>query len=275
MAIDPRIVRIEIDANGERHTFNGLNILASGQKFANPNSNTATVKISNADDDLVNYLISETTPWSEINTTSEIRVYAGRESWGEPALIFQGDVIFADKTQPPDITLIIKAQTKSNDKNRVITRSNPGNITLQRISQSVANDLGLSLKFEANDKTISNYNFTGGVLKQVNKLETAGGVSAYVDDGVLVVKDMSRPLQNEIRVLSENTGLVGRPEITEQGIKVKFLLDNNTRLGGLIRLQTNIDSVLNGDYQIYKLLFNIASRDTPFYWIAEAKRYDA
>src|SRR6185312_8460896 len=118
----------------------------------------------------------------------------------------------------------------------------------------------------------SNYAFTGGILNQVEKLEELGLLSAYVDDATLVVKDRYTPLANKVRVLNAGSGMVGIPEITEQGVKVKFLLDNQTVLGGMLRVQSQINPAANGDYLIYKLSFEIANRDNPFYWIAEAKR---
>jgi len=139
-------------------------------------------------------------------------------------------------------------------------------------AEAVADDLGLSLTFEAEDKRIANYNFSGGALKQVDKLGETGRVDAYVDDSTLVVKRAGAPLSNQIRVLNIDTGLIGIPEITERGIKVKFLLDNVTVLGGALRVKSVIYPAVNGDYTIYKLGFDIATRDTPFYWIAEAQR---
>ncbi len=66
--------------------------------------------------------------------------------------------------------------------------------------------------------------------------------------------------------------MIGIPEFTEQGIKVKMLLDNQTKLGGGLRITSSIYPAVNGDYVIYKLGFDIATRDTPFYYIAEAAR---
>jgi hypothetical protein len=103
-------------------------------------------------------------------------------------------------------------------------------------------------------------------------LNSIGGINAFQDDGVLVVKDAGVPLRNTLKIVSSSTGMIGIPEFTEQGIRVKFLLDNTVLIGSLIRIQSNIYSAANGEYIIYKLSFEIATRDTPFYYIAEAQR---
>lgn len=99
-----------------------------------------------------------------------------------------------------------------------------------------------------------------------------GGINVFIDDNTLVVKDAYVPLTNTLRILSAETGMIGIPEFTEQGIKVKFLLDNRTTLGGSLRIDSKQYPAANGDYVIYKLGFQIATRDTPFYYIAEAAR---
>ena len=66
--------------------------------------------------------------------------------------------------------------------------------------------------------------------------------------------------------------MIGIPEFTEQGVKVKFLVDNQTKLGGGIEIRSVQYPATNGQYSIYKLGFQIASREQPFYYIAEAAR---
>jgi hypothetical protein len=269
--IDPRRVRISIEVNGVLRAYEGLALAASGTKYANANQNECEVKITNLDKETRDYLLTETSPFNANRTPKRFIVEAGRESYGL-SRIYTGVIASAIPSQPPDITVTIKALTANDKKGEVIARSQPGQVSLGRIAGQVAGDLGLALTFEATDRKIANYNYTGAALKQVDKLGEMGNVNAYVDDDKLVVKDAAAPLANQIRVLNLDTGLIGIPEITERGIKVKFLLDNVTVLGGALRVQSVIYPTVNGDYQIYKLGFDIASRDTPFYWIAEAKR---
>jgi hypothetical protein len=148
----------------------------------------------------------------------------------------------------------------------------PGVAPLRNIAAKAASDLGLSLNFEASAKQISNYSYTGSAAKQVEQLGTLGRVNAYIDDKTLVVKDFNKPLANRVRHLSLNSGMVGIPEFTEHGVKVKMLFDNQTTLGGGLVISSKLNPAANGSYTIFKLAFELASRDTPFYLIAEAKR---
>jgi hypothetical protein len=269
--LDPRLVRISIEVNGVLKVYEGLAMTAKGTKFANANQNECEIKLTNLDKATRDYLLTETSPFNTNPTPKRFIVEAGRVSYGY-STIFVGTIASATPSQPPDISLTMKALTADHKKGEVIARSQPGQTSLKRIAKTVAADLGMTLVYEADDKQIANYNYTGGALNQVAALGEAGGVTAYVDDDSLIVKSPYTPLATRIRVLNIDTGLVGIPEPTKHGIKVKYMLDNTSVLGGALRIQSAIYPTLNGDYTIYKLGFEIATRDTPFYWIAEARR---
>lgn len=269
--IDPRLLRISIEVNGVMKRYDQLNMRASGTKFANANQNECEIALSNLDKPTRDFLLTETSPFNANRTPKRFIVEAGRVSYGY-VKIFEGVIASVVPTQPPDITVTIKALTANDKKSEVIATAQPAQTSLRRIAGQVASELGLGLAFQATDKQIANYNYTGGALKQVDKLGEVGNVDAFVDDSRLVVKDRGAALTGQLRVLNVDTGLIGIPEITERGVKVKYLLDNSSVLGGGLRLESAIYPTVNGDYTIYKLGFDIANRDVPFYWIAEASR---
>lgn len=269
--LDPRIVKVGIEINGQIKYYEDLAIVATGTKFANENENECEVKITNLDKQTRDYLLTETSPFNKNPSPKRIIIDAGRKSYGTNR-IYIGDITSAKVSQPPDVTITLKATTANDQKGNVIARNQPGVANLSTIAAQVAGDLGMSLQFECQDKQLTNYTFTGGCLKQVTKLGKAGGVSAFVDDNVLVMKDYGVPLSSRVKVLSLDSGMVGIPEITEKGIKVTYLIDNETALGGALEVESKLNPAVNGTYNIYKLGFQIANRDTPFYFIAEASR---
>jgi hypothetical protein len=269
--IDQRVIRVGIEVNGELRVYDGLWVSASGVKFANPLQNECEVRIANLSRDVRDYLLTETSPFNANKTPKRVVIDAGRESTGTFRL-FEGDITECSPSQAPDITLTIKAKTGQFNKGTVIAKSQAPQTPLSRIAKDVAASLSLSLVFEAKDKNIANYSFSGAALKQVEKLSQAGSVNAYIDDKKLVVKDYNVPLQGVSHTLSEQTGLIGIPELTEQGVKVKYLLDPKSQLGGEIKLESKLNKAISGDYVIYKLAFEISNRDESFYTIAECKR---
>ena len=271
-ALDPRIVSVTIEVNGQSKTYSSpLNITANGTKYGNALQNECTVTIDNLDKETQDYLLTETSPYNRNFTPKTITVRAGRESYGT-AIIYVGNIVTVTVGQPPDVRITLKCLTGNFLKGNIITRNAPGTTSLSAICAQISQSLGTVLDFQATDKNIANYSFGGGALNEIELLGSTGGINAFIDDNTLIVKNAFIPLTGITRVLSAETGMVEIPVFTEQGIKVKMLLDNQTRLGGGLRITSNIYPAVNGEYVIYKLGFQIASRDTPFYYIAEAAR---
>lgn len=269
--LDPRLLRISVQIGNQLKQYEGLAVTVSGTKYANANQNECEVKITNLDKATRDYILTETSPFNKNARRKILRVEAGRVSTGY-SLVFEGDITNAVGAQPPDITLTLKAATGDYAKGEIIATSQPGTAPLRNIAARVAQDMGLSLDFQATPKQIANYSYTGSKIKQVEQLGAMGRVNAFVDDRALIVKDFNAPLQQRIRVLNLDTGMIGIPEFTEQGIKVKMLFDNQTVLGGGLRITSKLNPAANGLYTVFKLGFELASRDTPFYYIAECTR---
>lgn len=271
-ALDPRIIKVTVEVNGQLRTYSSpMNIVATGTKYGNALQNDATISIDNLEKSVQDYLLTETSPYNLNRTPKTITLEAGRESYGT-AVIYRGNVVSIIVSQPPDITVTMKCLTGNFAKGNIVNNSLLGYNTYQDIAQKVAGDLSVNLNFQATNKNINNYNFTGSSLKQIELLGQMGNYNAFIDNDVLVVKDAFIPLTGTTRILNQSTGMIGIPEFTEQGLRVKFLLDNITTLGSGLEIQSDIYPAVNGQYVIYKLGFQIATRDTPFYYIAEAAR---
>ena len=279
MKVDPRRIRIGIEVSGqinwyERDPVTGrsLNIKVSGTKYANPLQNECAATISGLSTRTRDYILTETSPFNSNRTPKRLIVEAGRISTGVFRL-FIGDINSAEPSSPPDVNVVLKAKTQSAQAGNIVAVSGPALAKLSAVSQRVAQEIGLGLDFQALDKNISNFSFTGAALKMVNLLQQAGDVRAYIDDETLIVKDYGKPLLNRIKILNIDSGLVGIPKPTEKGADLTWLIDSESLLGGMVRLESKFNKPMNGDYVIDQLKFDIASHDDPFWYTGICSRY--
>ena len=268
--IDTRIVTLEIEVAGGLKRIEGASCVFTVSKTGNGVMNEADIKVANLAKHDRDYLISATSPLKRLRERKSVTLYAGYVSTGV-ARLFRGDITAASLTQPPDIWLQLKAKTGYFARGQVVSRQAPEQTALSALAAQVASDMDLRLDFQAGDKQVENYSFTGGNAFQVDKLGKAGLVNAYIDDDALVVTDDAVPLAGKMRRLSEESGMIGIPEITEQGIKVKMLFDTQTTIGTLLDVQSRLNPSADGRYVIHRLQYNGASRDTPFYIEAEGR----
>lgn len=271
-AFDPRIVRVGIEIDGAVKTFEDLAIVARGVKYACPILSECEVKIFNLTRHDRDYLLTTSSPYRIPRTPKSMFLEVGRKSTGAFRL-FTGHVIACNPTPPPDIGITLKSLTASFFLGALVARNQAETAPLSAISRSVAGDLGLSLDFQAADKHINNYSYSGAALRQLDKLAESGGVDAFIDNDKLIVKQRGKPLAGGARLVSKETGMIGVPEVTEQGIRVKMLIDNSVRLGGAIDIKSDINPAANGQHIVYKMGFEAANRDTPFYLILESTRF--
>lgn len=273
--IDPRMLKLVITIGTTQYIYEdtgditspGLFMTAKGSKYANAIQNECTLTISNLASNEKNFILTETSPFNQNTEAKQMEVYAGRVSTGY-ALVFSGDITNVNATQPPDVDVIIKSATGQHLKAGVVGINRGAQAKLSAIAGGVANDLGLQLNFQASDKLISNHTYSGSQLGEVTKVGDLGNVNAYIDDNTLVVKDWNVPLKNTAVVVNETTGMIGIPELTEEGVQVTFLFNNITQLGGMVQLTSTNNPSLNGNYTISKLDFDLANRDTAFYFKA-------
>lgn len=272
--IDLRAIRVGIEVNGKMRYYqalDGMRIKVSGTKCANATQNQCQVTISNLRRETRDFLITETSPFNKNSKPKRLVVEAGRVSLGF-FQVFAGDIVSAEPSSPPDVDLTIKAKTGANSNTNVVSRSAGARTHLSEIAAMVAQDLGARLNFQATDKLIANYVYTGGAMGQVNRLAEAGGVRAFLDDGVLLVQDRDKATEGRIKVLNMNSGMVGVPKVTEKGVEVTYLIDGESNLGGKLRLESKFNKAANGDYKIDQLKFELASHEDPFFYTAICSR---
>lgn len=277
---DDRIVKIVFTYGGNQTATidtsadpeNAAYIVASGTKFVDVTQNECTLQIANLSRDLRNALATNLTPFDYNQQRKSVQVWAGRKSTGM-FLRYQGDIISAVPSQPPNIIMNIRSKTMQFFKNDIVAQSYAVTAPLSQIASDTAKSLGVNLRFEANDRNIANYAYSGSATGQLQRLGDLGPIDAYVDDNTLVCKNKGVALANTSCVLSKETGLIGQVELTEYGIRTRSLLSPGVVLGGTLTLDSSQNPSLNGNYTIYRTGFEIATRDVAFYDIIESTRY--
>ena len=277
---DDRIVKLVFTYGSETATIDTSQgfpkeppfIYATGSKFVDVTQNECTIQVANLSRHLRNSLATNLTPFDYNQSRKSVQVWAGRVSTGM-FLRYQGDIVSAISTQPPDIITNIRSRTMQFFKNDIVAQSYAVTAPLSQISKDIAARLGVNLQFEATDRNIGNYAYSGSATGQITRLQQLGAIDAYVDDGTLVCKDKGVALTNSVFAVSQDQGMIGQVELTEYGIRIKCLLSPGVKLGGTLALTSVQNPSLNGNYTIYRTGFEIATRDVPFYDVIEATRY--
>ncbi len=274
--LDPRLLQIVIDIGTNRHVFDQtLTIRATGILFCNAILDTCEATIYNLDRATQDYLLNATSPYTPSHEQKFLTVYAGRKSYGMTQ-IYKGYILVSTVSQPPDIGITFRCLSEPNFSNTTYSTGAPGISPILQAMQQLADRMGAKLTNQANNlPMISNYSHTGTTKTELAYFNTFGNFAVFLKKGdvdVLFVRDIFSYLTGTLREVSEDTGMIGIPEWTELGVKVTFFIDSKTTAGGYIDINSKRYPSFTGRYGIYKLGFNLTSREVPFYYIAEAAR---
>ena len=122
----------------------------------------------------------------------------------------------------------------------------------------------MNLIFEATDKNIGNYSYSGGKLKEIGKLNEAANVSAYIDDTNLIVRNRNTALQGYEFSISQENGMIGTPSINERGVTVKTLFNNDIIIGSLLNVTSLLNPNATGTWLVNKITYDLQNRESIF-----------
>ncbi len=115
------------------------------------------------------------------------------------------------------------------------------------------------------DINVANVSYPSSSADLVGYLNTLG-VRAVISNGILIVTDQNGINQNNGFILSAETGMVGIPQATQDGCTAQMLVQANVNIGDQIGINSIVNPSVNGSYRIDQIAFDIANRDTPFFY---------
>lgn len=189
-----------------------------------------------------------------------INIFAGDDVNGMTQ-IFAGTITSAsaDFNSQPEIKFRIEAQVGFFG---AVTAQAPTSI---KGSQSVASfieqqaqKMGLTFVNEGVTASIRNCVFNGSPLAQARAAANAVGAELLTDDDEMILLEKDKARKGDVPLLSKDTGLLGYPSITQNGIELKAIFNPAFRFAGLIEVSSVVPKT-TGQWRIIKLTHSLSS----------------
>ena len=231
-----------------------------------------------------------------IKPGATVTIEAGYEN-GNFGSIFTGQVVqpYSVREDGIETKLVLVCQDSGDYLNQTFT-----NKTLQKGSTHgdvihVCTDtekitLGhVSKEVEASGDYIRGKVLFGNSAEYVSKVAVDAQAQMYVDDGVLNIVTADDYSSNSVIELNPDTGLVGDPSQTDDGVSAQCLINPSIRLNTLIHIDssyitqkalTNAESEpvsfsANGTYKVIKLTYEGDTHGDPWYCNIDAIAQDS
>ena len=114
--------------------------------------------------------------------------------------------------------------------------------------------------------------YNNNITEAIKKINTIGDVVAFVEDDQLKVIDAKNPKGTGIRLISEETGMIGIPAIDHFGATIRIFMDNTVKLGDKIQLKSKLIPSADGFYFVYCIQHDAALREQQFYSTLKCRR---
>ncbi|MGF6878353.1 phage protein [Paraburkholderia sp. MM5477-R1] len=241
--------RLEIGNRSESFAIEALRIKFEIDKSLDEKPNPAKLSVYNLNRDHMNLIVSKGFNLARLSV-----------GYNELRLLYQGD--------------IVKPSTKR-DKTDWITSFECGDGSFDYASARVWTTLqaGATDEHVLTEATKAMTRTKAGVA-EVNNVRTMprgkllmgnardvvrtvarnNGADWSIQDGELMVLPADKVLPGEGFVLSQETGMIDSPKVTDNGLEVKCLLNPQIRIGGLVRVESMIEAY-NGDYKVVRVKY--------------------
>lgn len=254
-----RVGYISIQGNdGQMHSYggtDGLDFKFSGEKVGDIYAQFECSILG-----LSSKTINDLTVWNPaeaIQNSRKIQVFAGYEDGGIENPIFEGIIMEAMPTNPPEMWLNFKC-LRFGDVNDLIKEPKMyDGYSVRHIFRMIGEELGFGTiwnakKVSGNDK--SSFAVEGCKKTLVERFSNRFNVTVYEDDGDLIAVDKHPQLDepDEPRTINTANGLLALGNITVAGATIKTRLDDSSKMFSWVNLESSIIPKANGSYVVIR-----------------------
>ena len=259
--------------------YEGVETHVSIEKPGEPDQNKATVELYNISMDAMRDMT--TLSFKPLQTKKNlIVIYAGDETEGMN-LCFAGeiDTAYADFSGAPTIKMHIEAAAGSYPS---LKASPPiavkGSQSAASLIEQFAKESGYTFLNNGVTSSVKNAVLNGSPIQKARTVAGMVGCELIIDDNQIKIQPYDKGLdQGNAVLMSKDSGMLGYPTFTSEGISLKCLYNPDLQLGGMIEVKSIVPGA-EGKWKITKLSHSlVANSNAPADWFSsiEASPLDA
>lgn len=248
----------EFSGGGNTKIIEGLATSVQVTKAGLPEKNSANISIHGlkmSDMEQLTFLSFQNLEYRK----NHILVEAG-DKGGELAVVFKGDIVssFADFSSAPDIVMKFQALTAGWS---VLLAESPtsvdGETPAADLIKQFAQSAGYNFVNEGVTESVRNATFTGSPVQKAQQVADEIGAELIIDDETWTLMPWDKPRGDAV-LLTPNTGMIGYPNFTQDGISVSCFFNPALKLGGQIKIESIVPRA-TGYWKITKLSHDLAA----------------
>ncbi len=248
----------EFEGGGNTKIIEGLSTTVQVTKAGLPEKNSAEVRIQGlklSDMEQLTFLSFLPGEYRK----NHILIEAG-DKGGELSVVFKGDITAAsaDFTTAPDVTMKFNALTAGWS---VLVADSPtsvqGEATAESLIKQFAEQAGFNFINEGVTESVKNATFNGSPVQKAEQVADEVGAELLMDDETWTLMPWDKPRGDAV-LLKADSGMIGYPSFTQDGISVECFYNPRLQLGGQIKIESIVPRA-SGYWKITKLSHDLAA----------------
>lgn len=227
-----------------------------------PEKNSASVSIANislADMEQMTFLAFQ--PLQSLKNLITIEV---GEQGKTLATVFKGEITsaYADYGSVPDVEFKIEALSGGYAAQiGAKPISVKGNAKAADLIKQFAKEIGYTFKNEGVAASVRNAVFNGSPIEKARSVADEVGAELLIDDDSMILMPYDKPRSGGAVLLTPETGLIGYPSFTSDGISFSCFFNPNLKQGGQVKIESIVPRA-SGYWKITKLSHRLTAYRT-------------
>lgn len=213
--------------------------------------------------------------WQDINSMlNTIRIEAGEA--GEFSLVYEGNITFAyiDTTNAPDVSLRIRSITAIYEAYKPSPqRAFSGSLPVVGVIERITSDIGYKFVNSGVPESLRMTDVTLGDsdLNKIRKLCRDYEIDLYIENRSITIAQQGAPREIRIPVVTPQTGMIGYPVPTMQGVDFRCLYNPMIRFGGVVRIADSLMQTTNGEWRVFGVTLQLESEMPGGAWFTDVR----
>ena len=173
--------------------------------------------------------------------------------------------------------LSVQAEGEEATPRAVFIKSYEGEVTVRTIASDAIQTFGLSVgSLEAipEDAVEVDFKYNGDARIFLTQFLRPYGLHWYIENGEVKLSEYQKPVDDRPAgvTVSERTGMVGTPTITDDGVRIHTLLDPRVSLGSTLHVESSLGGELhNSTWKVIELTHTGDNREGSFQTVIEGR----
>ncbi len=243
---------------GDTVTLAGLRMTADISLAGGETMGALQLRVFGLSQSMMNRLTTIGPTALELLGKNKVLLAAG-DDIGGMNIAYQGSIItaWADYSSAPDVVFNLMAQMAGVAALKPVNAlSYQGSADVAQIMADLAKTMGLAFENQGVASKLSNPYFPGTAWTQMRACARAANIWATVDNDKLIITPKKGAVVGEVPLVSTETGMIGYPSLTSNGLILKTIYNPDIRIPGLIDLKSSIKS---GRYRLFNISHSLSS----------------